>query len=81
SGDLEPHRVRVELYADPLGETELPTRMVMSQGEAIPGAVNGFVYAADCPATRPANHFTPRIVPFHPDALIPLEEPLIVWKR
>jgi starch phosphorylase len=81
SGDLEPHRVRVELYADPVGDTEPPTRMVMSQGEAIPGAVNGFVYAADCPATRPANHFTPRIVPFHPDALIPLEEPLIVWKR
>ena len=81
SGDLEPHRVRVELYADPLSDTEPPTRMVMSQGEAIHGAVNGFVYAADCPATRPANHFTPRIVPFHPDALIPLEEPLIVWKR
>jgi glycogen phosphorylase len=81
TGDLEPHRVRVELYADPLDDTEPPTRMVMSQGEAIPGAVNGYVYLADCPATRPANHFTPRIVPFHPDALIPLEEPLIVWKR
>ena len=53
SGDLEPHRVRVELYADPLDDTEPPTRMVMSQGEAIPGAVNGYVYLADCPATRP----------------------------
>ena len=71
----------MELYADPLNETESPTRIAMSRQEAIPGAVNGYVYEADCPSTRPAHHFTPRIVPFHPDALIPLEEPLIVWKR
>jgi starch phosphorylase len=81
SGDLEPHRVQVELYADPLNDTELPTRIAMSRQEAIPGAMHGYVYKADCPSTRPAHHFTPRLVPFHPDALIPLEEPLIVWKR
>jgi len=81
SGDLEPHRVQVELYADPPNETESPTRIAMSRQEAIPGTVNGYVYKADCPLTRPAHDFTPRIVPFHPDALIPLEEPLIVWKR
>jgi glycogen phosphorylase len=81
SGDLEPHRVQVELYADPLNEIESPTRIAMSRQEAIPGAVNGYVYKADCPSSRPAHHFTPRIVPFHPDALIPLEEPLIVWKQ
>jgi starch phosphorylase len=80
-GDLEPGRVRVEMYADPLNDNEPPTRITMSQREAIPGAVNGYVYLADCPATRPAHHFTPRLVPFHPDALIPLEEPLILWKR
>jgi starch phosphorylase len=80
-GDLEPHRVRVELYADPRNDNEPPTRIAMCQREAILGAVNGYVYLADCPSTRPAHHFTPRIVPFHPDALIPLEEPLIVWKR
>jgi starch phosphorylase len=81
SGDLEPHRVQVELYADPLNDTESPTRIAMSRQEAIPGAMHGYVYKADCPSTRPAHHFTPRLVPFHPDALIPLEEPLIVWKR
>jgi starch phosphorylase len=80
-GDLEPDHIRVELYADPLSSTEPPTKLVMGQGKAIPGAVNGYVYVADCPSNRPAHHFTPRIVPFHPDALIPLEESLIVWKR
>jgi starch phosphorylase len=80
-GDLEPNRVRVELYADPLNDNESPTRIAMCQREMILGSVNGYVYVADCPSTRPAHHFTPRIVPFHPDALIPLEESLIVWKR
>lgn len=80
-GDLEPNRVRVELYADPLNDNESPTRIAMCQREVILGSVNGYVYVADCPSTRPAHHFTPRIVPFHPDALIPLEESLIVWKR
>ena len=36
SGDLEPHRVRVELYADPLDDTEPPTRIVMSQQKRSP---------------------------------------------
>ena len=80
-GDLEPTRVQVELYADPLNDIEPPTRIAMCQREVILGSVNGYVYVADCSSTRPAQHFTPRIVPFHPDALIPLEESLIVWKR
>ena len=80
-GDLEPTRVQVELYADPLNDNEPPTRIAMCQREVILGSVNGYVYVADCSSTRPAQHFTPRIVPFHPDALIPLEESLIVWKR
>ena len=81
SGDLEPSQVLVELYADPLNENEPPTRIVMCVREAILGAVNGYVYQADCPSTRPAHHFTPRIVPFHPEARVPLEESMILWKR
>jgi starch phosphorylase len=80
-GELKSDHVEVQLYANPLMGAEAPTCVVMSQQEAIPGAVNGFIYTAECSASRPADHYTPRIVPFHPDALIPLEEPLIVWKR
>jgi len=78
---LNPEAVRVELYADPLNNTERPTRIVMQQQDAIPGAVHGYVFRAECPSTRPAHHYTPRIVPFHPEALVPLEESLIMWKR
>ena len=81
AGNLEPDRVRVELYADPLNGDEPPTRIALHQRDPIPGVVNGYVYQADFPSTRPAHHFTPRITPFHPDVLIPLEESFIVWKR
>jgi starch phosphorylase len=79
-GDVQPDCVRVELYADPLNEQEQPTRILMRRQAAIPGAVNGFFFLGDCPADRPADHFTPRIVPFHPEATVPLEEPLILWQ-
>jgi len=42
---------------------------------------NVWRYTASVPATRPAQDFTPRIVPFHPDAFVPLEAPDILWHR
>ncbi len=80
-GDVDPDWVRVELYADPLDEQGTPTRLVMAKGGTIPGTVNGYSFTADCPSARPANHFTPRIVPFHPTAHVPLEVSLIVWRH
>jgi starch phosphorylase len=80
-GECDPDHVHVELYADPLNEREQATRIIMRRQEAIPGAVKGYLFLADCPSTRPAHHFTPRIVPFHPEARVPIEESLILWKR
>ncbi len=80
-GDFEPDQVQVELYADPMHERERPTRLVMRRQEGIPGAVHGYLFLADCSSTRPAHHFTPRIVPFHPEARVPLEESFILWKQ
>lgn len=80
-GDCEPDHVQVELYADPLDEGEQPSRIAMRRQEAIPGAVNAYLFLAECLSTRPAHHFTPRVVPFHPKALVPIEAPLILWQR
>ncbi len=78
--DLEAEAVQVELYADPIGGSP-PERHTMHRGEPLTGAVNSYIYIARVPATRPASDYTPRLVPYHPDAQVPLEVPLIAWQR
>jgi starch phosphorylase len=80
-GEIAPDQIQVELYAESLSSCERPDRIIMVRQQPIPGAVNGHVFVAECPATRPSRDFTPRMVPFHPEALVPLEEPLILWHR
>jgi starch phosphorylase len=75
--DLNPEAVRVELYALGLNGNP-PFRHVMRRGERLVGS-NGFVYIAHIPITRPPGDYTPRIVPYHSAALIPLEAPYILW--
>jgi len=72
--------VKVELYAEPLPGGE-PMRQPMARDGAIPGALNGYVYSASVPASRPDWHFTPRITACHPEALTPIESGLIAWQR
>jgi starch phosphorylase len=78
-GEVAPDSVRVELYAEPLDGKE-PVRLPMERGAAIPGTLNGYVYQAHAPASRPAGHFTPRVIPYHPDARVPSEMALITWR-
>jgi len=39
------------------------------------------VFECTIATSRPASDFTPRVVPFHPDAHLPLELPLVTWQR
>jgi len=83
-GELGPEDVKVELYADPLpmqSGPENPEKTVMTQQGPLAGAVNGFIYSARVPAKRAAENYTPRIVPYHEHAFIPLEEAHILWMR
>jgi glycogen phosphorylase len=77
--DLDPGAVAVELYADDDGQHG-PSRAAMRRDTPLVGA-HGYVYVADVPDTRPADQFTPRVVPAHPEANVPLEMPLVVWAR
>jgi starch phosphorylase len=79
-GELGADAVRVELYADGL-DGKTPGRLEMTRAEAIAGAAAAFVYIAQVPAARPASDYTPRIVPYHPDAAVPLEANRILWQR
>jgi starch phosphorylase len=77
-GELDAESVAVELYAEPVSGSE-PDRIAMRRDASLAGA-NGFVYVADVAGDRPASHFTPRVVPRHELASIPLELPLIAWR-
>jgi len=45
------------------------------------GTANGYIFEAVVTTNRPADDYTPRIVPYHPEAFIPIEEKHILWMR
>jgi starch phosphorylase len=55
----------------------------MNRGQLLAGSTNAFLYNARIPAAiptaRPAADYTPRLVPYHEGASIPLEAPFILW--
>lgn len=78
-GELPTDSVRVELYADdPQGGA--PERHVMTRGGG-PEGTDGHFYSARVPSARPADDYTPRLVPDNTEALVPLEATQILWQR
>jgi starch phosphorylase len=79
-GDLDPDVIRVELYAE--GKNGDPSvRIPLQVKGPVSGLVNAYCYSGEAPASRPADHYTPRILPFHPHAAVPLECGEILWMR
>jgi starch phosphorylase len=78
--ELGPDAVLVELYAQPRNG-EPPIRQPMARGNALVGSVNAFVYTAQVPSSRPADDYTPRIVPAFGEVHVPLEAKQILWQR
>jgi glycogen phosphorylase len=79
-GELDPDGVPVELYANSLNGGS-PLRQVMTRGDPLADATNGYVFRACVPASRPATDHTPRLIPNHPEAAVPLEATQILWQR
>ncbi len=76
--ELPPDDVHVELYAEAMSHGE-PMVVTCERTRNLPGSVNGYVYEAKFATERRVEDFTPRIVAFHPDAFVPLEEQHILW--
>jgi starch phosphorylase len=76
--DMSSEAVRVELYADAQKDAD-PITQPMKRGERVAGVTNGFTYTAVIPVTRPVADYTPRLVPQHVEALVPLEAAFILW--
>jgi starch phosphorylase len=79
-GEVSSESVCVELFADAANGLP-PEVVILHQEEAIPGAVNGYLYAGAVETSRPVDDYTVRAVPHHDDALLPVELPLIAWQR
>ena len=78
--DLDPENLQVELYAEPL-DTDRPERYSMQRGKKLAGTGNGYLYSVTVKTERSTTDYTPRIIPHHPEALIPLEDNHILWQR
>jgi len=74
---LDPKAVQVQLFAEPQGDGESEIH-VMEVAEAT-GTENGILYRASIPDLRPAEHYTPRIIPYFDGAAVPLEARQILW--
>jgi starch phosphorylase len=80
TGELNPCSVRVELYATSQGVGI--ANLHPMQKDQTSGTSNGHcIYRASIPDIRPVADYTARILPFHADALQPLEAPQILWQR
>ena len=82
---LDPSFVRVELYADGIGgdaaiQQEM-TQIESPDGDSRFGEPRWAIYRLSVPSTRPAAHFTPRVIPNHSSVPVPLELNLILWQQ
>ena len=77
--DLDPDAVQVELYADARDEYSVEMYL-MDRSNPLVGAIHGYLYTCTVENARPASDYTARIVPFHPEAMIPLEANQILWQ-
>ena len=79
-GEIEAKSAEVELYAEPRIEGGV-FRATMEGPEGPPDADGYVLYSAKVPANRPSRDYTARILPFNPDALVPIEENHILWQK
>ncbi|MEI9939409.1 MAG: alpha-glucan family phosphorylase [Pseudomonadota bacterium] len=77
-GELEPAAVQVQLFADSTAESDAE-RHVMTRNRQIDAGA--YSYTARVQSSRPADSYTPRLVPFHASASVPLEVGAIRWQR
>ena len=76
--DIDPDAVRIELYAE-AQKDEGPITHAMDRGEPVAEPTSGFTYSVSVPIGRPVADYTPRLIPQHTGAFVPLEAEFILW--
>ena len=79
-GALRSNAIAVELYAE--ASSQGPAVRQAMECLRAPERVGGdHIYEARVPANRPASDYTPRVLPTHAVAHVPLEAGHILWQR
>jgi glycogen phosphorylase len=79
-GALSPGAVRAQLFAHPV-HGEAPEVVELGEGlpaDATPGT---YIYETRLQTMWPTEHYTARVIPYHADAAVPLEQANILWER
>jgi starch phosphorylase len=79
-GEIAPSSIQVQLFADVNGDKPAEA-VLLHQEQAIPGALNGYIYAGEVPALRPADDYTVRVIPYREGVQVPAELSLVAWQR
>jgi len=79
TGRIDPNTLSVELYADPPMDDE-PAIIPMSHHDRPSGTDREYLFMASVSNDRPNTDYTPRVIPRHPGAQIPLDAPQIRWR-
>jgi starch phosphorylase len=77
--ELTPDAIKVELFAEGLNGND-PIKQEMKRLKEIADIKGGYIYAAQVVENRPSSDYTPRLIPYHTDALVPLETTQILWR-
>jgi starch phosphorylase len=77
-GRLQPDSARVELFANGQNGAQ-PVRKSMDRGPQLPDGA--YLYSACAEPGRNASDFTPRVLPYHASASLPLEANQILWQK
>jgi len=74
---INPSSVLVELYAEGINKAA-PERIRM-ESTTLDGVKAEYLFHAKVLTTRPANDFTPRVIPAYEGVCVPLEDQSILW--
>jgi starch phosphorylase len=77
-GNLDPGFFSVQVYAD-TENSEGPEIHPMIKGDRLPGPVDAYLYHVRVNTRRPADHYTPRIIPAFEGVSVPLEANQVLW--
>jgi starch phosphorylase len=78
--DLNTESVRVELYANGI-ESGSPEKVTMKLVRQLVGAIHGYIYRIEIPASRPSSDYTARLIPYFNEVSVPLENNRVLWQK